>query len=53
MVDISSKHKGIEDFETYYTTEVRISSFQKHIILSCYCDEDWVILEACSKVKKG
>lgn len=52
MASSDPKHVVFEDLKTYYTSEERISSFQKHVILFCSGNEGEVILEACFVVER-
>lgn len=52
MATSDPKHMVFEDLKTHYTSEDRITSFQKHVILFCSGNEDEVILEACSVVER-
>lgn len=52
MVASDPKHVVFEDLKTYYTSESKITSFHKHVILFCSGNEDEVILEACFVVER-
>lgn len=50
MVATNFGQNCVKDFETYYTSDERITSSQDHVKLSCSGDRR-VVLEVCYEVK--
>lgn len=53
MATSSSKHLGVKDFKTSYTSEKRVASFRKYLSFSRMGNEGEVILRPCSKYEQA
>lgn len=49
----SKKCSEVENFETQYTCDKKVTSFRRYLNISGTSDDGGIILESCSKVDRG